>query len=71
MNYSSPFCPDDDKILTKDGKMKISKLYYKMNPRRDPYNRILDIQNLFLSKCISTNINKNKSRENKRNKIFK
>ena len=48
MNYSSPFCPDDDKILTKDGKMKISKLYYKMNPRRDPYNKIIDVQNFFL-----------------------
>ena len=34
-----------------------------MNPRRDPYNRILDIQNLFLSKCISTNINKNNEDE--------
>ena len=53
MNYSSPFCPDDDVVYTSNGKMKISKLYYKMNPKRDPYNRILDIQNLFLSKCVS------------------
>ena len=63
MNYSSPFCPDDSEVFTTNGKMKISKLYYKMNPRRDPYNRILDIQNLFLSKCISTNINKNNEDE--------
>ena len=48
MNYSSPFCPDDAEVFTTKGKMKISKLYYKMNPKRDPYNRILDIQNLFL-----------------------
>ena len=58
MNYSSPFCPDDDKILTKDGKMKISKLYYKMNPKRDPYNKILDVQNMFFSKCVSMNQDK-------------
>jgi hypothetical protein len=63
MNYSSPFCPDDAEVFTTNGKMKISKLYYKMNPKRDPYNRILDIQNLFLSKCISTNINKNNEDE--------
>lgn len=53
MIYSSPICPDDGEVFTKNGKMKISKLYYKMNPKRDPYNRILDIQNLFLSKCVS------------------
>ena len=63
MNYSSPFCPDDDKILTKDGKMKISKLYYKMNPKRDPYNKILDVQNFIFSKCVS--INKDKLSESK------
>ena len=55
MNYSSPFCPDDANIITKNGKMKISKLYYKMNPKRDPYNKIIDIQNFFLSKCVSNN----------------
>jgi hypothetical protein len=53
MNYCSPNCPDDSEVFTTNGKMKISKLYYKMNPKRDPYNRILDIQNLFLSKCVS------------------
>ena len=53
MNYSSPICPNDCEFYTDNGKMKISKLYYKMNPKRDPYNRILDIQNLFLSKCVS------------------
>ena len=58
MNYSSPFCPDDTEVFTSNGKMKISKLYYKMNPKRDPYNRILDIQNLFLTKCIVGNIEK-------------
>ena len=58
MNYSSPFCPDDAEVFTSKGKMKISKLYYKMNPKRDPYNRILDIQKIFLSKCVATNINK-------------
>lgn len=58
MNYSSPFCPDDSEVFTSNGKMKISKLYYKMNPKRDPYNRILDIQNLFLTKCIAGNIEK-------------
>ena len=63
MTYISPFCPDDDKIITKNGKMKISKLYYKMNPRRDPYNKIIDVQNFFLSKCVS--LNKNKNFENK------
>jgi hypothetical protein len=55
MNYSSPFCPDDDKVITSNGKMKISKLYYKMNPKRDPYNKILDVKNFFLSKCVSVN----------------
>ena len=59
MLYCSPFCPDDDKIITKNGAMKISKLYYKMNPRRDPYNKILDVQNFFLSKCVSIDKNKN------------
>ena len=63
MTYISPFCPDDDKIITKNGKMKISKLYYKMNPRRDPYNKIIDVQNFFLSKCVS--LNKYKNFENK------
>ena len=63
MTYISPFCPDDDKIITKNGKMKISKLYYKMNPRRDPYNKIIDVQNFFLSKCVS--LNKDKNFENK------
>ena len=63
MNYSSPICPDDTEVFTSNGKMKISKLYYKMNPKRDPYNKILNIQNLFLSKCISTNINKNNNIE--------
>ena len=53
MNYSSPFCPDDDEVFTTNGKMKISKLYYKMNPKRDPFNRILDIQNIFLTRCVS------------------
>ena len=67
MNYSSPFCPDDSEVFTTNGKMKISKLYYKMNPKRDPYNRILDIQNLFLSKCISTN----KNNEDEKQKIKK
>ena len=61
MNYSSPFCPDDDVVFTTKGRMQISKLYYKMNPKRDPINRILDIQNIFLSKCISPNVNKNES----------
>ena len=55
MNYSSPFCPDDANIITKNGKMKISKLYYKMNTKRDPYNKIIDVQNFFLSKCVSFN----------------
>ena len=41
MNYSSPFCPDDDKILTKDGKMKISKLYYKMKSESLEYEKII------------------------------
>ena len=59
MNYSSPFYPDDSEVVTTNGKMKISKLYYKMNPQRDPYNRILDIQNLFLTKCISNDLNRN------------
>ena len=59
MNYSSPFYPDDSEVVTTNGKMKISKLYYKMNPKRDPYNRILDIQNLFLTKCISNDLNRN------------
>ena len=72
MNYSSPFCPNDAEVFTSKGKMKISKLYYKMNPKRDPYNRILDIQNLFLTKCISNNINKNKDEEkNKKDKNLK
>ena len=63
MIYSSPFCPDDDKVMTKNGKMKISRLYYKMNPRRDPYNKILEVKNIFLSKCVS--INKDKILEKK------
>ena len=63
MHYSSPFCPDDDKVITKNGRMKISKLYYKMNPKRDPYNKILDVQHFFLSKCVS--INKDKEIEKK------
>ena len=63
MNYSSPFCPDDDQVFTKNGKMKISKLYYKMNPKRDPYNKIMDVQNIFLSKCVS--FDKNKTLEKK------
>ena len=71
MNYSSPFCPDDCEVFTTNGKMKISKLYYKMNPKRDPYNRILDIQNLFLTKCISTNLNKNDDLKLKKEKDLK
>lgn len=66
--YSSPFCPDDDRVYTSNGKMKISKLYYKMNPKRDPYNRILDIQNLFLSKCVSTNKISDDNLKNKKKK---
>ena len=61
MNYSSPFYPDDSEVVTTNGKMKISKLYYKMNPKRDPYNKILDIQNIFLTKCISNSLNKNEN----------
>ena len=72
MNYCTPFCPDDSEVFTSKGKMKISKLYYKMNPKRDPYNRILDIQNLFLTKCISTNLKKNEEIEkNKKEKKLK
>ena len=71
MNYSSPFCPDDAEVFTTNGKMKISKLYYKMNPKRDPYNRILDIQNIFLSKCISDNINKNNEPKKKKEQNLK
>ena len=71
MNYSSPFCPDDDKIITKNGKMKISRLYYKMNPRRDPYNKILDIQNFFLSKCVSINKEKDIEKKIKRQRSLK
>jgi hypothetical protein len=71
MNYSSPFCPDDDKIITKSGKMQISKLYYKMNPRRDPYNKILDVQNFFLSKCVSINKDKDLAKKIKRQKSLK
>ena len=71
MNYSTPFCPDDAEVFTTNGKMKISKLYYKMNPKRDPYNRILDIQNIFLSKCISNNNNKNDEPKNKKDKNLK
>ena len=55
MTYISPFCPDDDQIITKNGKMKISKLYYKMNPKRDPYNKIINVQNFFFSNCVSIN----------------
>jgi hypothetical protein len=62
MIYSSPICPDDGEVFTKNGKMKISKLYYKMNPKRDPYNRILDVQHLFLSKCISNKKENNDSK---------
>ena len=71
MNYSSPFCPDDDKILTKDGKMKISKLYYKMNPKRDPYNKILDVQNFIFSKCVSINKDKLSEQKLKKQKSLK
>ena len=71
MHYSSPFCPDDDKIITKNGKMKISKLYYKMNPKRDPYNKILNVQNFFLSKCVSISKEKEMERKIQRQKSLK
>jgi hypothetical protein len=71
MNYSSPFCPDDDQVFTKNGKMKISKLYYKMNPKRDPYNKIMDVQNIFLSKCVSFDKNKTLEKKLRKQKSLK
>ena len=71
MNYSSPFCPDDDQVITKNGKMKISKLYYKMNPKRDPYNKIMDVQNIFLSKCVSFDKNKTLEKKLRKQKCLK
>ena len=71
MNYSSPFRPDDDNIFTKDGKMKVSKLYYKMNPKRDPYNKILNVQNFIFSKCLSINKDKNLEQKLKKQKSLK
>jgi len=71
MTYISPFCPDDDQIITKNGKMKISKLYYKMNPRRDPYNKIIDVQNFFFTKCVSLNKEKNYDKKIQKQKSLK
>ena len=71
MNYSSPFRPDDDQIFTKDGKMKVSKLYYKMNPKRDPYNKILNVQNFIFSKCLSINKDKHLEQKLKKQKSLK
>ena len=58
-NYNlSHFAPNDDDVITTNGKLKVSKLYYKMNPKRDPVNRIKEIQELFLNKCLSSSYNK-------------
>ena len=42
-----------------------------MNPRRDPYNKILDVQNFFLSKCVSVNKDKDLAKKIKRQKSLK
>ena len=70
-NSLSHYAPNDDDVITTKGRLKVSKLYYKMNPKRDPINRIKEIQDLFLNKCLSSSCNKSSKLDLKQQKNIK
>lgn len=65
MFFNSSPLPPDDITITSYGKVKISNLFYKMDPRREPCNRIKALETIFIKKCLST-ANINESKKNKK-----
>ena len=59
------------KNIIKINKLKISKLFYEMNPLRDPKERLKIAEDLFLNNCIQNNLQKEKQSLSERKKFPK